>query len=506
MKTGSIVAIGLLWLALGSCLAVELPAGSAFAPELVPGKNYSLLTQEETAREAGLDIYGPGLYLPFASWSRFKDAFCDAFRMGKASHSIMGYQSADSLLAAEVNIIAGYEYSYQDSSYGFLYKGLRVKSQIGSRFQLNSLWWNGVFDGDRHQALGSELIDGVAFDNKESLRVDNVSGDISYHAPHLSMALGRGGFSLGNSISGSIILNNSVNDYAYLLAEGQAGDVTLSFLHGTLKADYPQSVSSYANKILPDKYIALHQLTYQPLPSFSVFAGETVVYGNRSMDINYLLPNMFWRATEHNLGDRDNVLIYAGGKYRPHPALLAYGQVAFDEMSYSKLFTDWWGNKYAVQGGINWSLPGLYSHCDTPSLGLELTAVRPFTYTHYMNHTMYSHDGHSLGYAKGSNLMDATLVLNIPYSQAITLQSQASFGKYGSFGHDYRTNYMDIFPGALIDEGTATWFQGEKQSYTDLRQSLRFDLFAHHRLLLNYTARHEQNWDKSLGLAWQCIY
>jgi len=403
-------------------------------------------------------------------------------------------------------VIAGYEQSIQDSAYGFLYKGVRIKSQIGSRFQLNSLWWNGVFTGDTQRAHSSELIDGTAFDDKESLRLDNVNGDISYHAPHLCLALGRGGFSLGNSISGSIILNNSVNDYGYLLAEVQTGDVTLSFLHGTLKADYPQSVSSYPGKILPDKYVALHQLAYQPHPKISIFAGETVVYGNRSMDINYLLPNMFWRATEHNLGDRDNVLIYAGGKYRPHPSLLAYGQVAFDEMSYSKLFTNWWGNKYALQGGINWSLPALYSPCDNPSLGLELTAVRPFTYTHYMNHTMYSHDGRSLGYAKGSNLMDATLVLSIPYHQAFILQSEVSLGKYGSFGHDYRTNYMDVFPGALIDEGTATWFQGDKHRYTDLRQSLRIELFTHHRLLLNYNARHEQHWDKSLGAAWQFIY
>lgn len=488
--------------------ALELPPGSAFAPEIRIAGDGSLLEMPEEPNEAQVDIYGEVLYLPFSSWKRFRGAFAGAFRQGKARHSIAGYQSPDSLLTAELNVIAGYEHNFRDEDYGFLYKGLRLKSRVGKRWQLNSLWWNGVFTGDYEAAQGSELIDGYASYQDEVIRLDNVSGDISYNARNLCLALGRGTFPIGNSISGSIILNENVNDYAYLLAEGRAGAFTLSFLHGTLKAD---SLSGDQNdleghKSYPDKYLALHQLGYHPGDKLSIFAGETIIYGNRSMDINYLLPNMFWRGTEHNLWDRDNVLIYGGSKFRAHPRLLLYAQAALDELKYGEIFSNWWGNKYALQGGLSYHPPLAMPDSEPLTLGLELTAVRPFTYTHYMNHTMTSHDGRSLGYAKGSNIVDFSLALKLPYKQSFLWQSLISAGKYGSWGHSYTLNYQEIFPGDLINTATADWFQGDKTNYAAISNSLLIDIFAHHRLLLSHRSSRNGDWEHNLAAAWQFVY
>lgn len=488
--------------------ALELPEGSAFAPEIrIPGEN-SLLEKPEELAEAEVDVYGKGLFLPFSSWNRFRDALASAFRQGKAQHSLAGYQSPDSLLKAELNVIAGYEHSFEDRDYGFLYKGLRLKSTVGKHWQLNSLWWNGVFTGNHEAAQGSELIDGFASYDDEEIRLDNMNGDISYNARNLCLAIGRGTFPIGNSISGSIILNDNVNDYGYLLAEGRAGAFTLSFLHGTLKAD---SLSCEQNdleshKTYPDKYLALHQLSYHPGNKLSLFAGETIIYGNRSMDINYLLPNMFWRATEHNLWDRDNVLIYGGGKFRAHPRLLLYAQAALDELKYRELLGNWWGNKYALQGGLSYRPPLAMPESEPLTLGLEVTGVRPFTYTHYMNHTMTSHDGRSLGYSKGSNVWDLSLMLKLPYKQSFLWQSLISAGKYGSFGHLYNINYREAFPGNLLNTGTADWFEGEKTTYTAITNSMLIDIFAHHRLLLSHSSTHENDWEHKLAAAWQFVY
>ncbi|MDD2228280.1 MAG: hypothetical protein PHY48_02585 [Candidatus Cloacimonetes bacterium] len=507
MKT-KIIKIILLCIISSSLSALRYIPGSAFNPEIRNNLYYSLLNYPENPREADISTYGTGLYHPFASVPRFSDAFVDAFRIGKARHSLIAYQSPDSLFKAEFNIQAGYEQSMGDQDYGFLYKGYLIKAALGKHLDLNTYWWNGLFTGDKASALHSELVDGEIMDNTATIRLDNITADISYNTNNYSAAIGRGKFPIGNSISGSIIMNDSVNDYAYLLAEGRIGDFNVSFIHASLKADsvYAIYTSPYVNKKnYPDKFIAMHQLSYHPTVSFKLFIGECVVYGNRGIDVNYLIPNAFWRASEHNLGDRDNVLVFGGAKLQAFPSLLLYGQMALDEFSYNKLFTSWWGNKYAIQGGARYTLPSFIPCSAAPSVTLELTAVRPFTYTHYMNHTMYSHDGRSLGYPKGSNIVDVSCGILLPLPHSKILQTKVSYSKQGSYGSDWRQNYNDVFAGHSTT-GTAKWFEGTVTKRSSIDNTLLIDMFAHHRLLLGYSAEYQENWSSKLYAGWQLHY
>ncbi len=492
-------------LALGG---VSLPEGSAFVPTVRSELHYSLLNYPEEAREASIDIYGKGLYHPFTGLPRFRDAFIDAFRMGKARHSLIGYQSPDSLMQAEFNVLAGYEHAKGDEACGFIYKGYIIKAEVAKRLSLNTFWWNGMFMGDKAEAKLSELADGYLKDSADKLRVDNISADISYHAPAYTLALGRGRFPIANSFSGSIILNDEVNDYGYLLAEGKAGDFRLSLLHASLQADsvyaiYPSSAVN--SKTYPDKFLALHQLSYTPTPELKLFMGESVVYGNRGIELNYLVPTAFWRATEHNLGDKDNMMVYAGASYQPVKRLICYAQAAFDEFSYNKLFTSWWGNKYALQGGVQIQMPALLTTTEPIKANIELTAVRPFTYTHYMNHTMYSHDGHPLGYPQGSNIVDISLGLNVPIAYDLKFISKLSYSKQGSYGSSWQQNYNDLFA-QTSQSAKAKWFQGEVSKRTGIDTVLLIDTFAHHRLLLGLEARYDKEWDSKMYAGWQLHY
>ncbi|MDY0152905.1 MAG: hypothetical protein RBS43_11575 [Candidatus Cloacimonas sp.] len=486
--------------------ALRFIPDSAFNPPVKDILQSSLLNLQQPDREDTISIYGKGLYHPFASISRFQDAFIDAFRTGKARHSIAGYQSADSLFKTEINVLAGYESTHIGTDYGFLYKGARVAASYRSRLQLNMLWWNGLFLGDQTEAQGSELIDSFSRISNGKISFDNLSGDLSYNAPNLTLALGRGKFPIGNAISGSIIMNDRVNDYGYLLAEGRAGAFSLSLMHASLMADSIYAIyynSFLNNKNYPDKFAAVHQLSYHPRSNLNLFVGETIIYGNRGIDVNYLLPIAFWRATEHNLWDRDNVLIFGGGNYQPIEPLYLYAQLALDELSYGQLFSDWWGNKYALQGGFRISLPVMLPRSAKPFINMEITAVRPFTYTHYMSHTMFSHDKRSLGYPKGSNLVDVSALIQLPYKSIMLWQSGLSFTKQGSFGSDWHTNYNDVFPGESLHNGTAHWFEGDITKTTTVENSLLIDVFAHHRLLVSHKAEHLNNWDNTIYAAWQ---
>ncbi len=490
--------------------ALSLIPNSAFAPEIQEGLKPSLLSYPQRAKEDSISIYSNGLCLPFVSCSSFGDAFLDIFRLGNANYSLLSYQSPDDKLRGELNFIAGLEPVKKDESYSFLYRGWLLKSQYGNHIEMNTKWWNGTFQGNQEAAKNSWLVDGYYNTTDEKLNIDNLSGDISYNAKNLTLALGRGKFPVGNSISGNIILNDKVNDYGYILAEGKTGIFSISFLHASLMADSTYNIYDehfYNNKNYPDKYLALHQFGFHPYSNLHFFLGEEIIYGNRSPEINYFLPNAFWRAIEHNLWDRDNVMIYAGGSYRPVQPLFLYAQVLIDEFSSSKLFSDWWGNKYALQGGMRWNVPFALPESPSADLTTELTAVRPFTYTHYLNHTMFSTDGRPLGYPKGSNLVDVSCLLRLPYKDILFWQGGVSYCKQGSFGSDWSRNYHIDFPTAeAMDNGTATWFQGTKTETITLKSNILIDIFAHHRFLLGWETSHIDNWQKTFYSAWQFIY
>lgn len=484
---------------------------SIFKPILYPQATQSLLADSPAQYEHEYPDLPEGLYHPFARWNTFTEALVDGFHTGKPKYSLIAYRHADSKFKADFNILAGYEYTRQDDdSYGFLYKGWRITSQIGKRLHLDAHWYNGAFRGDLDAAETSPLIDGYYKRKAAHIQLDNMTGALGYHHPSYTLALGRGRFQMGNTISSSIILNDQVNDYAYLLAEGRAGRFSLSFLHGSLMADSTHNI--YANPSLnsknyPDKYIALHQLNYTPNHWIDLFAGETVVYGNRAIDVNYLLPNSFWRAVEHNQGDRDNVLLFAGMNLRPNDNLLLYAQGALDEFSYSKILSNWWGNKYALQCGASLSAPELaLSQSPAPRITLEATAVRPFTYTHYLNHSMYSHDGRPLGYSKGSNLLNLSLELNLAWREYLTWDANLSWCRQGSFGSDWRQNYHDVFPGSLIDDGTAEWFEGVRTDTINLCNTFRIPVMAHHRLILGHASEYRDTWKHNYFAGWQLIY
>jgi len=77
-----------------------------------------------------------------------------------------------------------------------------------------------------------------------------------------------------------------------------------------------------------------------------------------------------------------------------------YGTIMLDEFKQSKLFSDWWGNKFAYHLGYHlvdpFGLPNL-------SLRFEYAAIRPWVYTHIFKVNRYINYTHSLGHWAGPN-------------------------------------------------------------------------------------------------------
>ncbi|MEF3694842.1 MAG: hypothetical protein V3576_05780 [Candidatus Cloacimonadota bacterium] len=503
---GSFFLIALLFLCLtGQLTATALLTNSIFTPEISGSVEQNLLESGATTPDAIPEADSTRLTPPFHNWTSFKELFREVFSPQPAQRAFLRYSylSPKVRYHGQFGLRAGLDYNLrEEGDYLFIYKGWDFSGKLNDRLYLSSAWWSGEFTGDQALASQDELVDSWYGNHDSRISLDNVTGSLSYRDEILNLSVGRSRFEIGNNISGSIILNNDVNDYGYLLAEARLGNFRFAVLNAQLMADSTYSIYSYPSlnsKNYPDKFLALHQVSWQIVPPLEFYAGESIIYGNRNWDINYVLPLHFWRAIEHNLSDRDNVLIYAGANLRLNPSLLLYGQLALDELSYGKLLTNWWGNKYAIKVGGSgkvMNLPG-----GKARLGLELTLVRPWTYTHYLVHNMYSTGGRPLGYSKGSNLMDLTAELCLPILPHIELNTALSYTKQGSFGSTWSQNYMDEFAGNT-ENGTAEWFQGDLSEFWSLSSSLRVDLLAHHSLLAGLRLDDETE----MNLTWQVRY
>ncbi len=149
-----------------------------------------------------------------------------------------------------------------------------------------------------------------------------------------------------------------------------------------------------------EKALAAHRLEFSFAKAVDFGLYETVVFAGRRLEAAYLNPVMFFRSAEHYLGDRDNATIGMDVECTLLPGLRLYGELFIDDLTTSKLGTDFYGNKTAFLLGAHVVDPGGIADVD---VRVEYARVRPFTYSHTKEVTNYTHYGTLLGHWIGAN-------------------------------------------------------------------------------------------------------
>ena len=130
--------------------------------------------------------------------------------------------------------------------------------------------------------------------------------------------------------------------------------------------------------------------------------------GTRAFEPHYLLPLTSLRPTEYAQGSADNALVGVEGRIKlgrdgaRRPRTL-YGQFLLDELLVSELLggTEWWGNKFAALGGIQWNTRW-------GGWQWEVSAARPWTYSHYTRAAAYVNGLTPLAHPLGANFVETT--------------------------------------------------------------------------------------------------
>ncbi len=143
-----------------------------------------------------------------------------------------------------------------------------------------------------------------------------------------------------------------------------------------------------------EKWLAAHRYDFRIFRNLQIGFWDMVVYGYRGIDWDYLPPTTFLWSAEHYNHDRDDVLMGVDLRLIPATGYEITFSWLLDELKFSKLGSNWFGNKHGYQVGVHAVDP---LGVDNGDLNLEWVMLRPYVYTHTRAINIPQHYGVNLG-------------------------------------------------------------------------------------------------------------
>lgn len=240
---------------------------------------------------------------------------------------------------------------------------------------------------------GGFVLDQQSYDIEWLSFGENLSS-LAYSHPDFSISMNRGPVYWGYSPENSPILSANVRSIPYLKWTTKIKHLRYTYIHGGLS----QRISAHNDSTKIQRYLVGQRVEFDITPKLEFSFNEFIIYSNRGYELGYLNPVNFLFSEEQLLGDLDNKLMAIDLKYKIKDGLQIYGTWFFDELNFNELFSSWWGNKFVFQAGFSY-----YPRRDLPSVTIEYTAARPWTYSHILTENSFTSGEQILGFKYGPN-------------------------------------------------------------------------------------------------------
>jgi hypothetical protein len=213
-----------------------------------------------------------------------------------------------------------------------------------------------------------------------------------------------------------------------------------------------------------------------PFSKLLVGVGETVIYGKRAAEFEYLNPLMLYHAAEHLLGDQDNNVLTLDFSYFPRRGLKLYGEIFIDDLSLEFPIGTYFGNKLAYLAGAFWVQPLGWREAD---LRLEYARLDPFVYTHDDSINAYENDREGLGARFGPNADRVLVQLGYQPHRDLRLAARVQYQRNGRGDlfqpHRESDGLSKNFLKGTIAQTLGWHFEVEDQLRRDIYAGLEFD-------------------------------
>ncbi|OQX96617.1 hypothetical protein B6I21_00485 [candidate division KSB1 bacterium 4572_119] len=335
--------------------------------------------------------------------------------------------------------------------------------------------------GTKTYQMGNYTLPGLGFVRSTSpdfIYHDETQAYIKLGFKNLQLIYGKFDNFWGNGRTGGLILSDQATSYDQFKLEYKHKIFKFTSIYAQLIDYHFQTEDLLQQK----KYMAAHRLEAAPWNWLNLGLSETVIFKSRSFEPAYLNPVMFFRSAEHYLGSPDNMMMGMDFKVTAIRNLKIYGELLIDDITTTKLGTNWYGNKHGLLGGIYWAEPVWINNLD---FAVEYVRIRPFTYTHEES-IQHTHYGTGMGHWVGPN--SDLLQFSFIYQPSMRLRLEGSFrsirkggnSTYKNFGGDIDQHWEigdGFYPKFLDGEHLTRSVYGINISY-ELFNSLffRFDL------------------------------
>ena len=264
---------------------------------------------------------------------------------------------------------------------------------------------------------------------------DETHAHLTYTNGPFMLTWGRGQTRWGRGADGVLGLSSSAAPYDFLRLETGFWKLRFVFITAELK-QYPPIAQFYyksppgtaADSVAVKKRMSAHRLEIDLTDRLALGLYETVVYGGR-YEWSYLNPLMFLKGAEHANGDHDNAGIGVDARWLVGGRSMLYGEFFVDDITTTKLGTDWYGNKLAYQAGVFADEPLGIRDIDGR---VEYTRISPWVYTNRIPVNSYTHYGDVLGHDLGPNADLVTATVRKRFSRRFHAVLSASRSRHGT--------------------------------------------------------------------------
>ncbi len=343
---------------------------------------------------------------------------------------------------------------------------------------------NGFIFGDKSSALSiHELSYNFKLNEKPNSKFfDRAYGYLSFETPNFDFKIGRDRKLLGYGYN-KLILSDYPPIFEAINFDMHYKSFSFEYLHGWLQkqSENPNhSNDSFDIDPLERKYFAYHRISFSPFNGLRFGLGEAVIYLKTSPQLEYLNPLNFYKSMEHQLGDRDNALLFFDFEILPIKNFRLYSTFLIDDIDFAKIGTGWFGNKTAFNIGLN--LYNVFSEFPLNFL-IEYTRIEPYTFTHNLYERNYTNLGYSLSTDQPPNSYRIDYGINITTDPKFDLVTVFSFTKWGK---NFTVNNQFVNVGGDIQIGKrpedseyVSFLDGEIETINELK------IFAYYELVRN---------------------
>ncbi len=251
----------------------------------------------------------------------------------------------------------------------------------------------------------------VSKPTSRSFEYDFTDAELSYQTGGMTFSIEKIPMWWSTGRRGSLMFSTKAPAAPQIRFRAELADwLDFTYIHAELSSNvldslrtyrtYSSSIHDYFRPVYRQKYMAAHVIEATVTDWLDVSFGESIVYSDRTPQIMYLLPVMFFKSGEHYNKDTDNSQFFLSADVNPGLGLNLYGSLFIDEIATSELFNP---DKVRNQLGFTLGVQSFDLVVPNTEVMVEYSRLNPWIYSHRFTAATFQNAGYDMGHWIGQN-------------------------------------------------------------------------------------------------------